>query len=533
MPWHKKPSSEHDGHDEDTTAPFVDYAEDIPETYVDQTEDEVSPFLDFYDEQTAESIIENAEDVTEPYIDYAGTDSSDQYAEDSTEPFLHHTGESNEPSGQYAEDSTENYIHYTGESVQPATHYGQDLNEPEYHHTGDAKESYLDYTEDAVSAPGKTTTSSASHSGANSGSGSTALNLPHLQDLCRKTQWNEGLWVQCISYCDSKETAWCGGLSNARTRFQTCLRLAIDAGAGVIIPEVLLRDTGAAGATFARHDACADVWFDLAHTQEVMAVNCPQLELRANCPDALDRSVAIASPPEADFGGLIQTPRYIDGEFVTGEFRENIILPTLHHANRINASSGEVVDGTTIIMYGDTLEGWNYNNSGEFHTVRRELHKSIKFGASMRQIGEKVRDSHQLQRGAYIAVHLRGESDWPVEWGTAEQQMALYMEEMAKIRTTDEGRNVRAVFVSSGEPEIIQTFRDRLKPLGYTVYDKWDLLAESPHDLANVQQADFDAMGIVDETILSGAMYFMGVCNLRLLHVHSHLAIMLTKTSVL
>lgn len=521
LPWYTKPESGHEVHYEDTTAPgpFADYTEEILEPYVDYTEDEVSPFLD-YDEQTAESNldyteVDYTEDSTEPYIHYAedSTDSSDQYAEDSTEPFLHHTGELNDPSGHHAEDSTDNYLHHTGESVAPGTHSGQDSNEPYVHHSDDTKESYIDYTEDAVSASSKTTTSSAGHSGANPGTGSSVLSLPHLKDLCRKTQWIEGLWIQCTSYCGASQTAWCGGLNNARTRFQTCLRVAIDAGAGVIIPQILLRGVGEANVNDFGQDACADDWFDLAYTEKIVSANCPQLQLRANCPDAVGRSVALATPPETD-SGMIHTPHYIDGVFTTGEFRQNVVLPALSEANRINASSGGVLDGTTIVEYGDTFMGWNYHRSDEYHTIRKELFKATKFQDGMQQIGDKVRDSHQLQHGAYIAVHLRGESDWPPEWGAPDQQMALYTEEIANIRATDEGRDVTSVFVSSGEQGVIQAFRDRLQPLGYTVYDKWTLLSDFPSDLANLQAADFDAMGIVDDAVLKGAMYFMGVCKL-------------------
>lgn len=527
LPWNTKPDLDHDGqvqdladlylehqdlyldHQEEPTAPFDEYTQDITDPYVDYTEDTASPFVD-YTEDTADPYADYTQDATEPYTHYVEdtTDSSAEYAEDSTEPYFHYTGESTEQHDHHAEDSTEDYIHYTGELVKPGAHDAED-----FHHAGDTTESYADYAEDSTPSSSKYPASSAHHAGGNSGAGSTALNLPHLQDLCRTTQWIEGLWIQCTSYCGPSQTAWCGGLNNGRTRLQTCLRLAIDAGAGVVLPQISLRGVGEAGVTIRGHDACADDWFDLAYIEKMMAANCPQFQMRANCPDALDRTVALAPPPQND-AGLIRTQHYIDSVFTTGEFRQNIVLPALRDANRINASSAEAIDGTAIIEYGDTFIGWNYNKSGEYSTVRKELYKTIKFRDSMHQIGERIRDCPQLQHGAYIAVHLRGESDWPPEWGAPEQQMAMYMEEMAKIRATDEGRDIAAVFVSSGEEAVIQAFRDRLQPLNYTVYDKWTLLADFPNDLANVQQADFDAKGIVDDAVLKGAMYFMGVCNL-------------------
>lgn len=519
LPWNTKPSSDHDDqiqdmtdlyleHPEEPTAPFDEYTDDITEPYIDYTEDAASPFAD-YSEETTDPYADYTEDPTKPYSHYV-EDTSAEYTDDddSTEPYFHYKGESTDTNDHYTEHSTEDHVHYAGEGVKSGAHNGDN-----FHHTGDTKESYFDYTEDSTPPPSKYPTSSSNHAGGNSGAGSIALNLPSLQHLCRTTQWIEGLWVQCTSYCGPSQAAWCGGLNNGRTRLQTCLRLAIDAGAGAILPQLSLRGVGEAGVTIAGHDACADDWFDFAYLEKMMAANCPQLQMRAICPDALDRTVALAPPPQSD-AGLIRTEHHIDNMFTTGKFREDIVLPALRNADRISASSAEAIDGTAIVEYGDTFIGWNYNKSGEYHTVRKELYKTIKFQDSMQQIGERIRDCPQLQHGAYIAVHLRGESDWPPEWGTSDQQMAMYMDEMAKIRATDEGRDVAAVFASSGEEAVIQAFRDRLQPLNYTVYDKWTLLADSPHDLANVEQADFDAMGIVDDAVLKGAMYFMGVCNL-------------------
>jgi hypothetical protein len=57
-----------------------------------------------------------------------------------------------------------------------------------------------------------------------------------LTKLCDETEWTEGLWLHCHSRCGVNHTSICGGLNNVRNRVQTCLRLAIDAGMGLIMP---------------------------------------------------------------------------------------------------------------------------------------------------------------------------------------------------------------------------------------------------------------------------------------------------------
>lgn len=63
----------------------------------------------------------------------------------------------------------------------------------------------------------------------------SASSFPSLHHLCGETVWTEGLWLQCHNNVGPSKTAMRGGLSNLRNRMQTCVRLAISAGAGVIV----------------------------------------------------------------------------------------------------------------------------------------------------------------------------------------------------------------------------------------------------------------------------------------------------------
>lgn len=90
--------------------------------------------------------------------------------------------------------------------------------------------------------------------------------------------------------------------------------------------------------------------------------------------------------------------------------------------------------------------------------------------------------------------------------------MSLYAEEMLKIREmTPDGEGVSAVYVSSGDQQAIQNFREKLEPLNFTVHDKWTILQEKPDELALVDAMDFDTKGIVDFEVLVRARFYMGV----------------------
>lgn len=338
---------------------------------------------------------------------------------------------------------------------------------------------------------------------------SETLHLPHLQDLCSETDWTPNLWLHCHKFCGPNGTSLCGGLNNARNRITSCLRMAIDAGAGLIIAPVAMRgDDLEVDPRGKQH--CADTWWDLDTLQNAMAANCPQLQMRLAC-EGLPHNNLI--PP---LGGLadqatILNPREIlcpaPGPCWTkGAFREGLVLPELQ-----NVASGTKTP--TIIRYSDAFLGWNYRGSNEMDTIRKELHLSLPFRAELLELGDTIARSPQLHGGAFIGVHLRGESDWPSDRSSPDQQMAAFEEEVLRVRGTgpDDGRGLSAVYVSSGDQQAIQKFRERLEPLDFTVHDKWTILKDKPKMLALVDEMDFDSMGVIDYEALVQAECFIGV----------------------
>jgi hypothetical protein len=108
-----------------------------------------------------------------------------------------------------------------------------------------------------------------------------------------------------------------------------------------------------------------------------------------------------------------------------------------------------------------------------------------------------------------LSVHLRGENDWPDNFGSAEDQMRLYKEEIERIHL-NHSADGKVVYVSSGDPEVIETFRQFLHPLPVTVHDKWTLLANNYEVLGKVDSLAFDQKAIVEFETLVNAKYFLG-----------------------
>ena len=132
------------------------------------------------------------------------------------------------------------------------------------------------------------------------------------------------------------------------------------------------------------------------------------------------------------------------------------------------------------------------------------------FNEQLLKLSSKILQSPELQEGAFIGVHLRGEGDWPAHFGGAHDQMRLYVEAIEGIQTISP-TEVKTVYVSCGDSAAIGLFRDLLSPLGYRVHDKWSLLAGQPDILAKVEGLGFDEKAIVEYQTLVQAKFWMGI----------------------
>lgn len=123
---------------------------------------------------------------------------------------------------------------------------------------------------------------------------------PYLHDLCSRTAWRSNLSLHCHSHCGPDNSSFCGGLNNARDRLQTCVRLAIDAGATtVLIPSIATRSEARLWvvdpSAVAEDEAegvgkpvmlCPETWFSLSRLEQALRKGCDQLRVRFICPTA-------------------------------------------------------------------------------------------------------------------------------------------------------------------------------------------------------------------------------------------------------
>lgn len=254
-----------------------------------------------------------------------------------------------------------------------------------------------------------------------------------LTALCESTDWTPGLWLHCHSYCGANKTSICGGLNNARNRYQSCLRLAIDAGAGLILSSVTERDERDLRQTNF-NTVCPDKFWDIQGLIALMGSQCPGLQFRM-CDDR---------------GGILhvlETPTryYQDAQYSDGEFRA-FVEETLYNNSLSIKDVNE--SNQAVINFGDSHIAWNYRAASELATIRKALFKVLNFNPRLLGIGTRILQSPGLNNGAFIGVHLRGEADWPTFYGTVEQQTWHYLRTIKDIQKLSNNGVLKTIYVS-------------------------------------------------------------------------------------
>lgn len=218
------------------------------------------------------------------------------------------------------------------------------------------------------------------------GSESTNDDFSALRKLCSETRWTPGLWLHCHSTCGSDHTSVCGGLNNARNRIQTCLRYAIDAGAGLIVPSVTtrseshLKDTD--GGTI-----CASMFWDMRHLKSELEKYCPQLDLLF-CDD------------RAGINTVLQAPHrdYADAPHHKGTFAAVVNNTLVKHG----INPGRMLSQPVVVNFADSLMGWSYSRSDELWTIRKDLYKVLQYNRDLLEVSYQILGHPQLGDGQFI-----------------------------------------------------------------------------------------------------------------------------------
>ena len=305
-----------------------------------------------------------------------------------------------------------------------------------------------------------------------------------LKSLCDATIWQEGLYLNCTNVLalsgKPPGTANPQGTFNVKNAMQTCVRWAIDAGMGFIIPRLAVRSR----TNLEYFDEWADYsfLFDEDHLRNTLSKECPQLKV-------YDYKHQIDT--------TIKAPRKNFQYYANGWYR--------YHAMQIVNQSGEEFGEkkTLVIWENEPLFSWEFYKDG--YNVHQELYNAIKFNPRFIDIGKKV---IRLLPSDYIGIHIRAERDAEgflgiLNYNTQVQGfLKTYKESYSHIKT---------IYVATGDSKIDDKFQSDMSDLGSSVVTKWTLASKDQALLDELNNLRFDQIGIVDYEVLRTSAYFFGM----------------------
>lgn len=369
---------------------------------------------------------------------------------------------------------------------------------------------------------------------------SSDYNFRALRKQCTHTKWlkengNGTVYLQC-------EGIYLG-LTSVISQVKSCFKMAIEAGAGVILPNIPLR---AANNLLAynqgNHEAERPFgeWFDQEHLVESMQDACPGLNIITPL-DIEQGRVEVQNEWSID----IHSARFFrerDGYFWAGKpfdafFEENLRLLREEHQtdtspqsdraddreglhNQLTRSTHSGTDAADLIGMRADLELFSVINdpTGHDRVFWDDLGRTLRFRPEPRMIVDKM--LQQLGEGRpFFAVHFRGEGD--NMWAPPEEQIRVDLDALDqawKIYKHDEGVTYDGgakplVYLACGDEESIQTFVAAGKERGWNVTSKYALAKsmDTTDTFDMIEELPFDFQAIIDLGLLVKSYFFIGI----------------------
>lgn len=332
-----------------------------------------------------------------------------------------------------------------------------------------------------------------------------------LKAQCSRTQWREDdVYLQC--------TGMAAGLTSIMSQVKVCLKMAFEAGTGLVLPSMPLRDSDHLKEfNFMNQDAYMtyDEWFDAAHLIDSVARVCPQM--RIVHPSQLDT-------PEYPVGHkwhikLEDAPGYkqFQSYFWTGrpfatffdqQYTRLTQLDTLNPNS--DKKEGAKSGGMTVVSMTSNFLLFRVTDdpTGQDLRLWNDLSHLIRFTQPTRELVAALLG--HIKRPFY-GVHFRVEAD--TIWSSLEHQLKVDLDALDKAWEMfgTPGGDKPLVYLACGDQEQVKKFVEAGSARGWEVTHKWTLAAGDDATLSKIDALPFDFQGAVDMGFMVRSDFFLGI----------------------
>ncbi|KAH8675358.1 hypothetical protein BX600DRAFT_431944 [Xylariales sp. PMI_506] len=318
-----------------------------------------------------------------------------------------------------------------------------------------------------------------------------------IQELCANRTWTEGL----IFACDPAT----GGVGKVRNAHLNCIRFAMEAGAEVVIPEIIRRsDKGKS------RGATVDYFFDKQHLNWTLSTFCPQMKIYWSIDDLYN--VPMPSPlgftPDMLHMGLVydslMEKPWTFAEVFQDFFDEHTNPKTRVWPFRVNV--GQTLFSWSV-HYDTPAFVRNFGRIFRFRSDVRQLAASALYTLQSEWLGTHVdANATVVNHEGFVGVHLRTEKDvWDTGLPPYEEQAAYYFDFILQSP-------YRLAYLASGaKGQNITAFKERAQDFGITVLTKNDLLSADEQDY--LSSLTIDQQALVDFELLLRSDLMAGISD--------------------
>ncbi|OBT61297.1 hypothetical protein VE03_09586 [Pseudogymnoascus sp. 23342-1-I1] len=336
--------------------------------------------------------------------------------------------------------------------------------------------------------------------------------FPALKEQCARTRWrDDDVYLQCGGMA--------AGLTSIMSQVKVCLKMAVEAGTGLVLPSMPLRDSEHLKEfNLMNQEAYMtyDEWFDAVHLVDSIARVCPQM--RIVHPKQLD-SVEVPVKHKwqiklEDAKGYKQFQSYFwtgrpFATFFEEQFARLTQLDTLNPHNKhvegepapkgltvVNMASNFLLFRVTDDPTGRDLKLWN------------DLGHLIRFTQPTRELVDALL-GHVAR--PFYGVHFRVEAD--TIWSSLEHQLKVDLDALDKAWEMfgTPGGEKPLVYLACGDQEQVVKFVEAGRERGWEVTHKWTLANGDKSTLQKIDALPFDFQGAVDMGFMVKSEFFLGI----------------------
>jgi hypothetical protein len=325
------------------------------------------------------------------------------------------------------------------------------------------------------------------------------LDSEAVKSLCTKTEWNPHLVFTCSNNG--------GGIGNVRNSILICIRHSIAAGAGLVIPQILLRKPDDITDIWTKDRAPFSYMFDLPHLVDSLRISCPGLILYSsedeigNFTNATRHDLHVEDIASKPFffarASMVDRPELWPHDFSSWLEKTKLVS---------TAESPLIIDLVRSYLsypvYSDGKEfAESFGGVLKFRSDARILATKV-LSSLLNTSGIPLDISTPFQQNAFLGAHLRTEFDAQKSWGNSyDTQLDSYVKQALST-------SLPLIYLTSGDLSEATKFTNDVQPHNLKVTTKHDLL--SGGDKEELLALTWDQQALVDYLVMLKASSFAG-----------------------